>query len=72
MKNHLNNLIVVMNYSIHPLFLNALRIQKCRTYLFNIFQKILNSIEVDDQNKGYRCIADHIDLSMNIKNSKVQ
>lgn len=67
MKNHLNSLIVVMKYSINPLFLNVIRIQNYGIYLFNRFQKILNTVETNDQNKAHRYIANCLDLTMNIK-----
>lgn len=67
MKNRLNNLIGTMDYSINSLFLNVVKIHDCEIYVLNTFQKILNTVEANAQEKGHHCTVDYADLMMKIK-----
>lgn len=67
MKNRLNNFIGTMNYSINSLFPNVTKMHDCEIYVLNTFQKILNTVEDNSQNKGHHCTVDYANLTMMIK-----
>lgn len=67
MKDRLNNIITIMNYSINSLFLNVVKIHDCEIYVLNTFQKILNTVETNAQEKGHHCTVDYADLTMKVK-----